>query len=297
MNRKIISRLGVFIIGIPLVLAVVFLQSYNHIALHCLICIVCGISASEAYDIFAKKTQLYSRKLIISLTVFIPLIAAIYEVIPSFVSGIYLPGNDNEIITYAFIVSVLIILAVEIVVADSFAESLFRMSASVFIVLYTGYLLTFISRMTVMTKKEINVSSYIIAVFLLMVFLCDSFAWLFGMLLGKNNRGLIKASPNKSISGFIGGFIGAVCAGFIGYIYVPQLFSGTPVKIIMLSLCVAFSAIVGDLVESIFKRSAGIKDSGRIIPGRGGILDCIDSITMAAPVFYFLISLLYGPLI
>ena len=56
----------------------------------------------------------------------------------------------------------------------------------------------------------------------------------------------------------------------------------------------AFSSIVGDLAESVIKRSAGAKDSGRLIPGRGGLLDSIDSILMSAPVYYVLITHFYS---
>lgn len=297
MNRKIIERLGIFIIGLPLILAIVFIQSHNHLALHILICLVCGISANEAYNIFSTKIKLIHRAFIIASSVFVPLIAAIYEVIPTFLINIYLPGNNNEVITYAFIIATLFILFSEVILAKSFEESLSRISFSVFIVLYSGYFLTFVSRMTSMSRFGHNVSSYAIAIFLLMVFLCDSFAWFFGMLFGKNNRGFIKASPNKSIAGFAGGFLGSLTAGFIGYFFIPYLFIGSPVKITILAISVAFSAIVGDLVESILKRSAKIKDSGNIIPGRGGLLDCVDSITLAAPVYYFLLALFYGPLI
>ena len=60
----------------------------------------------------------------------------------------------------------------------------------------------------------------ILSVFFLMVFGCDSLAWFFGMLFGNSNRGMIKASPNKSIAGFAGGYIGAIAAGIAGtYIF------------------------------------------------------------------------------
>ncbi len=297
MNRKLIARLGIFIVGLPLILSIVFIKFHNHLALHALICLVCCMSANEAYNIFSTKVALMRRMYIIMAAVFIPLIAAFYEVIPTFFQNLYFPGTNNEVITYAFIISVLFILFTEVVTAKTFNESLERISFSIFIVLYSGYLLTFVSRMTVMTRFGHDVSTYAIAIFLLMVFLCDSFAWFFGILFGKNNRGFIKASPNKSIAGFAGGFLGSLTAGFAGYFCMPFLFQGSPVKVSILAVCVAFSSIVGDLVESILKRSAKIKDSGNIIPGRGGILDCVDSISLAAPVYYFLLVLFYGPLI
>ena len=63
---------------------------------------------------------------------------------------------------------------------------------------------------------------------------------------------------------------------------------------VLLGLAIAFSAIVGDLAESVIKRATGAKDSGRLIPGRGGLLDSIDSIIMAAPVYYVLITHFYS---
>ena len=297
MNKKVIfQRLSIFLIGLPLVLTIVFIKSHAHIAAHCLICLICGLGACELHNMFSKKFRLLNKGLTVFLSVLIPFIGAVVIVTPTFVPSFFKPERHFlEYMTYAFIFAVLTILAVEVLTAKTFEASNSRIAGSVFIVLYTGYLLTFVSRMTIFAKNGIDVSSQAIAVFLLMVFLCDSLAWLFGVLLGKNNRGFIKASPNKSIAGFIGGFIGSIAAGLLGYFFWPALYEGTVLKIIFLSICIAFSSIVGDLAESIFKRSSGIKDSGHIIPGRGGVLDSIDSVLMSAPVYYLLVSILYKP--
>ena len=61
-------------------------------------------------------------------------------------------------------------------------------------------------------------------------------------------------------------------------------------------MAIATAAIAGDLIESVFKRSADVKDSGTVILGRGGILDSMDSILAAAPVYYILVCVLYQPL-
>ena len=110
---------------------------------------------------------------------------------------------------------------------------------------------------------------------------------------GKNNKGFIKASPNKSIAGFIGGFAGTMLTGAIAHFLFPQVFTGSLGKILLLSFVIAFMAIIGDLVESVLKRSVQIKDSGSIIPGRGGVLDSIDSIVFVAPIYYFGINFLF----
>jgi phosphatidate cytidylyltransferase len=131
---------------------------------------------------------------------------------------------------------------------------------------------------------------YVILFFLLIVMANDSAAWAFGMLFGKGNRGLIPASPNKSIAGFIGGLVASVLVGmgaslFLKEAFQPQILSPALSGFIM-GFFTGIAATAGDLGESALKRSAGVKDSGGLIPGRGGILDSIDSIALAAPVFY-----------
>ena len=91
-----------------------------------------------------------------------------------------------------------------------------------------------------------------------------------------------------------GGYAGAIAVGVVAKILFPEVFVGGYVKIIALGFMTATAAIVGDIIESVFKRSAGIKDSGHVIPGRGGVLDSVDSILLAAPVFYIICDFLYG---
>ncbi|WP_296664108.1 MULTISPECIES: phosphatidate cytidylyltransferase [unclassified Treponema] len=290
--NKIASRLLIFFIGIPIVIAFIVAPFYNHILLHILVCLISALGASELYDIFSVKYKLLNKKLIIAESIFIPLVAALYAILPSLGINFY---SGQEIITFAYIVTILILFTVEVFSQKEFEDSNARLASSIFIITYTGFLLTFISRMTTWTLNGKNITVPVVCVFILMVFLCDSIAWFLGVLFGKSNRGIVKASPNKSCIGFIGGFIGSVGAGILGYYLWPQIFSGSPLKIVFTGLCMALSSIVGDLTESVFKRSSGIKDSGKIIPGRGGILDSIDSIVVSAPIFYLLVSILFGP--
>jgi len=300
--NKVISRLLIFFVGIPIIIGIVCLKFYNHLVLHATVCVVSVIAANELYNIFAAKTKLHPKWLVLCRTCFIPFIASLTCVLPAF--GIELPVGQ-EIITYALIISFMAVLAYEVITARTFEESNLRLASSAFIILYAGYLLTFISRMTTFTRivsdtehatVTESVSVQFISVFLLMVFICDSLAWFFGMLFGKNNRGYVKASPNKSIVGFVAGFFGSVLAGLAGYFIWPEIFYGSVAKIIVTGVIVALFAIIGDLIESIFKRSSEFKDSGHIIPGRGGILDSIDSILMSAPVYFVLVCIFYGPL-
>jgi phosphatidate cytidylyltransferase len=91
-------------------------------------------------------------------------------------------------------------------------------------------------------------------------------------------------SPNKTVEGAIGGIVLGTAAMTLGGLWV---FRGvSPLLLILSSLAVVVVGMVGDLFESLLKRSAGVKDSSSLIPGHGGVLDRIDSWLFAAPVFY-----------
>ena len=196
MKSNVIPRLGIFFIGFPLLLAVILLPWGNHLPLHLLIVLVSALSASEAYNMFRTKVKMQPKSFIILLNMFITIVASLTKLFPFFFGKEFPVGE--EIISYTFISTMLIILMAEVFFAPSFEDSLGRISSAVFILLYTAYLITFVSRMTTFSKGGKDISSQLIAEFLIMVCFCDSFAWFFGVLFGKNNKGFIKASPNKS---------------------------------------------------------------------------------------------------
>lgn len=281
MNSKVISRLGIFFIGVPLVIALVMLNQYNHLAIHVVVTAVSVIAATEFYSILAHNFKLQNKNLVLILAGFINfsmLLRAIFKF-------------DVTYVDFCFIVAVLICLSTE-VFSKTFEDSNSHIITSIAILTYTGFLLTFLTRLTFLKN-----SRQVLIMFLTMVFFCDSAAWLFGNLFGKNNKGFIKASPNKSIAGFCGGILGSVLSGYLSYSLWKNIFDGSLVKLILLGVLISITSILGDLVESVLKRSSDCKDSGSIIPGRGGILDSIDSIVFSAPVFYFAITHLYPSLL
>lgn len=290
---KVASRLLVFFIGIPIVIGIVIWPVFNHLPLHVLLCFATGAGASELWEIFSRKYKLLPKKFVVSCAFLIAVVAGLNAVLPDLL-GFKVPGGQ-EIVTFVYIITLLAVLFLEVFTAKEFSESIGRIVSSAFVITYTGFLMTFISRMTVWKVNGSSITIPCICVFLLMVFFTDSIAWFMGVLFGKNNRGFVKASPNKSLIGFAGGFIGAICAGIIGYFLWTYLFEGKLICLIVTGIFIAFSSIVGDLAESVFKRSGEVKDSGNIIPGRGGVLDSIDSIVMSAPVFYLLFSIFFGP--
>ncbi|ABB31491.2 phosphatidate cytidylyltransferase [Geobacter metallireducens GS-15] len=119
---------------------------------------------------------------------------------------------------------------------------------------------------------------------LLIVMSGDTAAYYVGSTLGRRKLYPI-VSPNKSIEGALGGLCGSLAGTLIAkYTFLHQL---TVVDCVVTALAVGALGQVGDLFESLLKRSFGVKDSGIIIPGHGGILDRLDSILFAAPALYY----------
>ena len=119
---------------------------------------------------------------------------------------------------------------------------------------------------------------------LLVVMAGDTAAYFFGSSFGK--RKLYPAiSPNKSVEGAIGGLVGSLAGAFVARItFFPEI---SALDAVFFGLVVGSAGQVGDLFESMLKRSFGVKDSGTIIPGHGGILDRLDSLLFAFPLAYY----------
>jgi len=282
---KVIARLITFFVGVPLVLALVYLPYVHHLPLNI---VICGFSAFAAYELslmFGTNGQTLARPLLMVLTPLVPLAEYLNVIL-----------GLNYLSTVALVATAFVIFAVEIFTAKEFAMSNARIARSLCVVFYAGFLPSFITRISSM-----DFSFSKLATFLVIVFISDSAAWLFGMLFGKNNRGVVLASPNKSAAGFFGAFLGSFVFGLLMtmLVFKKEFSSGAlgadymVARTAALSVCVCAAAIIGDLAESVFKRSAEVKDSGNIVLGRGGVLDSVDSIFMAAPIFFFLASLLF----
>lgn len=132
-------------------------------------------------------------------------------------------------------------------------------------------------------------SPYFVYFLLLVVIAGDSGAFTFGKLFGRHKMTPL-ASPNKTWEGSIAGLLSAC----IGGVVVQQLLIKDALlwKAILFSLLIHAAAQISDPLESIFKRAAGVKDSSNALPGHGGFLDRIDSLVLAAPLYYYLLILI-----
>lgn len=271
--NNIAKRLLTFVIGLPLMIAVVLVKPGFHILLQIVAVTASSISINEYHNMVSKKISFYSKWIYIGLNALLTTLSYVFVII----------GLSQEILLWVYTFIVIIFMAIECFTAKEFSQSIEKIALAALGVFYIGYLITFVNRMTTLENE-----THVIVLFFVFVFMCDSAAWFFGMLFGKSNRGFFKASPNKSIAGFIGGILTDVALAVLIKLIFPQILTGDFWRYMVLGAGTAIAAIIGDLIESVIKRSCDTKDSGNVIPGRGGMLDCIDSIVIAAPVFYII---------
>ncbi|MCM0666584.1 phosphatidate cytidylyltransferase [Flavobacterium tyrosinilyticum] len=195
----------------------------------------------------------------------------------------------------------LILLAITIVVSIKciiflFYDSVQKVSTSSKYLYLLGYItLPFVFIVKISFGTNDYNPKIIIGLFVL-IWTNDTFAYLVGKSMGKHKL-FERVSPKKTIEGFLGGVVFAAFAGFLIsklYIQPKPEFSNTSILIwTIIALIVSIFGTIGDLIESKFKRIAGIKDSGSIMPGHGGILDRLDSVIFVAPIIFLFYQILY----
>jgi len=298
--KKLIERLLIFLIGIPAVSALVLFDFRHNLILNIAAIIMSGIGAVEFSSMLKNKNINISKT-------------------ESFILGILAPLSITLSVSLEFhawiipaivMTSALWVLFIGIFSRHAEIENIMLKTTGRFsLIIYPGL---FMFWLIMMARWE---NRYAILLFLFMIFSSDSLAWLFGTLFGKKNRGIIAVSPNKSIAGFIGGILGPVLVAVLAAFFFPSAFSAEmkgipyliadtasgfqtlvlplPFTAALVGLITGIAAILGDLSESAIKRSCDFKDSGKLMLGRGGVLDSIDSIAVAAPVFYLMYSHLF----
>lgn len=149
-----------------------------------------------------------------------------------------------------------------------------------------GYIVlpfVFMTKITMVSQQYLP--TICLGIFIL-IWTNDTFAYIVGKSIGKNKL-FERISPKKTIEGFVGGMLFAILVGIlISKYYMPELVVW---KWVVIAIIVSVFGTIGDLIESKFKRIAGVKDSGTIMPGHGGIYDRLDSVIFVVPfVFLFL---------
>ena len=271
-NLLIRSLSGLVLLGI--VLAAVFCNKYTFGALLLLIVIV---GEHEFYRL-ARGKGLHPQSLV-GIVAGIVMFGMCFILFARWGEG-FDRGNTLALVTCGLY---LIILVPLIFIGELFSRSdspLGNIAATLTGVLYVAYPVSFLLFIPLM----LGGGEWRPLVFLMYLFITwanDVFAYLVGMSIGRH-RMCERISPKKSWEGFFGGLAGAVLTG----ISVARWLGDTPSAWAGLALVAALTAVLGDLVESMFKRSAQVKDSGSLIPGHGGVLDRFDAMLLSAPFVF-----------
>ncbi len=189
-------------------------------------------------------------------------------------------------------VQILMVLTIFIelfLIKDLFSEKATPLFSSKQFVLTTFYISSaFVFLILIADYHETYNPNILLGCFIL-VWVNDSFAYLVGKKFGKQKL-FEKISPKKTVEGFLGGLLFSCIASYFIATFTQTL---NFTSWLILSIVVSVFGTIGDLIESKFKRQANVKDSGKIMPGHGGLLDRLDSIIFAAPFIYLFLRILH----
>ena len=286
-----LKRVIVGAIGIPLILLLTLLKIAHYLPFTIFIAFISFLGTLEKLEILKQKWITDYKIVLLIFSILTPLAFYIYTLFPSFpfLSFILFAGMIAFFIPQIF--------------QSNFFESLSYISHYFLSLAFIAFSLSFF---ILIINKEYGL--YYIIILFFTVWFNDTFAYLTGIMLFRSRRHIIplKVSPNKSYEGYIGGLIFGILAVFLSnFIFSRQYFFDSTIFnlnfsiqtfsfwiSLLIGFVIVISADLGDLFESVIKRSVNIKDSSNILPGHGGILDRFDSFFIAAPMFYFLLALL-----
>jgi len=187
----------------------------------------------------------------------------------------------------------LVLSAIVFVISTSFmwrTKNLFgvanRIGLATFGVLYLGLLFPFWGFI-----RDMHDGRSFFLLIMVPACLCDTFAYAVGKAIGRKKFAPL-ISPNKTVEGFLGAFLGSLVGAFLIWkLLIPYI---SWWSVVGLSVIIWITSPIGDLVESTLKRSCGVKDSGTIIPGHGGVLDRLDALVFTAPAAFAYIKYVIG---
>ncbi|MCF7945225.1 MAG: phosphatidate cytidylyltransferase [Spirochaetia bacterium] len=284
MKKKVIERILLTVIGIPIFLSSIFFFPQANYLMFLSIILFFNYHASKETVFLIQnytKDQIYIKNWMF---VIIPILYYIY--ISLEISGI-ITIDGFSVLIFLIVLMYTIICEMHFgFILDNFQRSIYRILENIFVFIYPTLFTFYIFKITALES-----SSLLLIIFFLFIFSNDVFAYIFGMLFGRKTKGILKVSPNKSAVGYAGGVVTTIAISYLIYIFFhTSLPFSSYYTFFILTLLISFTSHLGDLFESLLKRSTNIKDSGNLIPGRGGFLDTIDSIVFSAPFFYFYIS-------
>ncbi len=283
-RSELASRLLVALVGIPVVIAALY---FGDAVLASLLAIMSALAVRECYAL--------ARPLGVEPIAFVgvPLAA----LIPIAVHGETLGVLSIPVLPAAVLV-LLFVFAVAIPLRGAEGKPLAAAAITLVGAVYTGGTLSFAYTLRYFVYAIGDVAGMLVVLLpVVLTWASDSGAYFAGRMFG-GPKLMPAVSPSKTVSGALGGIVMTVA---VAYLLVHTLLrphaqlAFTPWGLVLFAVAISVVAQAGDLVESVFKRSAGVKDSGTLLPGHGGALDRLDSLFFVLPVAYVLYLLLLVP--
>ncbi len=192
------------------------------------------------------------------------------------------PARVNDFET-SFVILFVLGLCVRQFLARNNTTGIVSIATTLFGLMYVPWLLNFIQKINFFPGVE---GHFYLLYFVLITKFSDTGAYLVGSLIGRHKM-IPRISPGKTWEGFGGAIVVSTGASLLfAYLAREHMPAMRPLHAVILGVLLSCAAVIGDLIESLFKREAGVKDSGRFFPGIGGMLDLLDSVLFNAPLMY-----------
>jgi phosphatidate cytidylyltransferase len=192
------------------------------------------------------------------------------------------PARVNDFET-GFLILFVLGLCVRQFLSKSNTTGIVAIGTTLLGLMYVPWLLNFIQKINFFPGVE---GRYYVLYFILVTKFSDMGAYVVGSLIGRHKM-IPRISPGKTWEGFGGAIVVSTAASVVfAHGFAERMAGMTTVHAVILGVLLSSTAVVGDLIESLFKREAGAKDSGHLFPGIGGILDLLDSLLFNAPIMY-----------
>lgn len=271
MVKELTKRVLVAIVGIPVVLGLSYLGGFYFLIL---ILVINGMALWEFYSIYRNRNLAAYRGLGVLLSTGFILIANWYS---------------TQILFAAYLIIVIALLLRHLRVSEEVTSlnTVLTLGGISYITLFLVTLLKLrlqFDQWTALDPGLHDAGKYMVLLWI-SIWVCDTFAYFGGSLVGRHKLAP-RTSPNKTVEGAVFGFIGALVVFVpLGLLWIPELPS---VYFWLSATVVGIFGQLGDLIESRFKRDAGVKDTSTLLPGHGGFFDRFDSLIFVSP-FLFLI--------
>lgn len=194
------------------------------------------------------------------------------------------PARVNDFET-SFLILFVLGLCVRQFVSKTNTAGLTAIAITLFGLMYVPWLLNFIQKINFFPSLGGDGKFYVFY-FILVTKFSDTGAYVVGSLIGKHKM-IPRISPAKTWEGFAGAIVVSTGASLLFvHFFGDHMLGMKTIHAVVLGIILSSTAVIGDLIESLFKREAGVKDSGKLFPGIGGILDLLDSLLFNAPIMY-----------